>query len=147
MPSGVNVKYPNTGSRMALLWLGIGLVLGSVVTQALHAQQSGIRRVMLFRTDVATTTAPMELVLGTGEIPAAGNAGKHTHNGMEVGYVLNGEVTMEVAGEASKELKAGDVYFIPAGAVHDARANADGTAKVLAFYLVEKGKPLAVAAP
>lgn len=141
------MKRTNTGSRMALLWLSVGLVLGSVATQVLHAQQSGIRRVMLFRTDTATAMAPMEIVLGTGEIPAAGNAGKHMHNGMEVGYVLNGEVTMEVAGDAPKELKTGDVYFIPAGTVHDARANANGAAKVLAFYLVEKGKPLAVAAP
>ena len=141
------MKYMFAGNRTAILWLTIGLVLGSIATQVLHAQQSGIRRVMLFRTDAATATVPMEIVLGTGEIPAAGNAGKHTHNGMEVGYVLNGEVTMEVAGATPKELKAGDVYFIPAGAVHDARASANGAAKVLAFYLVEKGKPLAVAAP
>jgi quercetin dioxygenase-like cupin family protein len=142
------MRHMMTRSRwQALVWMSVGLVLGSVATQALQAQQSGIQRVILFRTDVAPSSAPMEMVLGTGEIPAAGNAGKHSHTGMEVGYVLNGEVTMEVAGEAPRALQAGDHYFIPAGLAHDAIATSAGPAKVLAFYLVEKGKPLATPAP
>lgn len=131
---------------MAMFWLAIGLLLGVVVTQALHAQQSGIQRVILLRTDAVSSSTPMEVVLGTAEIPAAGNAGKHSHAGMEVGYVLSGEAVMEVAGEAPRTVKAGDTYFIPAGTVHDARATGAASAKVLAFYLVEKGKPLAVVA-
>jgi quercetin dioxygenase-like cupin family protein len=140
------MKHMMTGSRLAMLWLVIGVMLGSVVTQALHAQQAGIQRVMLFRTDVASSAVPMEVVMGTAEIPAAGHAGRHSHAGMEVGYVLNGETVMEIAGAAPRVMKAGDVYFIPAGVVHDAKATSGAAAKVLAFYLVEKGKPLAVAA-
>ena len=37
-------------------------------------------------------------------------------------------------------------YFIPAGKIHDARAQG-GAVKVLATYVVEKGKPLATPAP
>jgi quercetin dioxygenase-like cupin family protein len=141
------MKHAMTGRRLAALWLVIGLVLGSVATQVLHAQQNGIQRVMLFRTDVAPTTVPMELVVGTAEIAAASHAGKHSHAGMEVGYVLNGETVMEIAGAAPRLMKAGDVYFVPAGVVHDAKTTSGVAAKVLAFYLVEKGKPLAFAAP
>ena len=39
-------------------------------------------------------------------------------------------------------LKAGDVYFIPAGAVHSAKNVGSGNAAELATYIVEKGKPL-----
>lgn len=142
------MKYTMTGSRwMAVLWMCIGLVFGSLGTQALRAQQGGIQRAILFRTDAAPASVPMEVVLGTAEIPAAGNAGRHSHPGVEVGYVLSGEAVMEVTGEAPRAVKPGEVYFIPAGMAHDAKVTSATSAKVLAFYLVEKGKPLAVSAP
>lgn len=40
-------------------------------------------------------------------------------------------------------MKAGDTYAIEAGKIHDAKAIGDRPAKVLAVYIVEKGKPLA----
>jgi hypothetical protein len=40
----------------------------------------------------------------------------------------------------------GDSYLIPVNAVHDAKSG-EKTVKVLAVYIVEKGKPLASAAP
>jgi quercetin dioxygenase-like cupin family protein len=123
----------------------MGAVLGAAGMQALHAQQ-GIQRVMLFRTDAPPAAVPMEVVLGTAEIPAGSNAGKHLHHGIEVGYVLSGETVMELPGEAPRTMKAGDTYFIPAGVAHDARAIGNGSAKVLAFYLIEKGKPVALPA-
>lgn len=140
------MKVILTRSRgMALLWLGAGVMLGGIVVQGLHAQQSNIQRVILLRTDVSQPTVPMEVVMGTAEILAGTNAGKHTHPGMEIGYVLNGEAVMEVVGEAPRSVKAGDAYVIPAGKIHDARVTSSSPAKVLAFYLVEKGKPLAQA--
>lgn len=43
-------------------------------------------------------------------------------------------------------MKTGDSYQIPPGAVHDAKTGPQG-AKVIATYVVEKGKPLASPAP
>jgi hypothetical protein len=37
--------------------------------------------------------------------------------------------------------------MIPAGVVHDAKVVGDKPSKVLATYIVEKGKPLATPAP
>lgn len=127
------------------LWLSLGVLLGSISTQVLNAQQAGIQRAILFRTDVPPAMVPMEAVMGTAEIPAGTNAGRHAHPGMEIGYVLTGEAVMEVAGAEPRRLKAGDSYYIPAGQAHDARVVSEGATKVLAFYLVEKGKPLATA--
>ena len=45
-------------------------------------------------------------------------------------------------GQPDRPLKVGDSYQIPAGAPHDARSGPEG-AKVIATYVVEKGKPLA----
>jgi quercetin dioxygenase-like cupin family protein len=41
-------------------------------------------------------------------------------------------------------LKAGDVLFVPARAIHSAKNVGSGNAAELATYVVEKGKPLVV---
>ena len=69
------------------------------------------------------------------------NIGKHTHPGVESGYLIEGDFTLLVAGQPDRPLKTGGSYQIPAGAPHDARSGAQGT-KVIDTYVVEKGKPL-----
>ena len=56
------------------------------------------------------------------------------------------QLTLLVDGKPPLALKPGDSYQVPPGAPHDARAGEKG-AKVLAVYVVEKGKPLATPAP
>lgn len=73
-------------------------------------------------------------------------AGRHTHPGVDTGYVLDGEATLIVEGQADKELKAGDSYAVPAGIAHDVKTGAKGL-KLLAIYVVEDGKPVATPAP
>jgi quercetin dioxygenase-like cupin family protein len=70
--------------------------------------------------------------------------GKHTHPGEELGYVIEGNLTLEVEGKPPVALKAGDVYFVEAGRVHAGR-NGGTPGKVLTTYVLEKGKPLATA--
>jgi mannose-6-phosphate isomerase-like protein (cupin superfamily) len=41
-------------------------------------------------------------------------------------------------------LKAGDVFFVPARAIHTAKNVGSGHGAELATYVVEKGKPLVV---
>ena len=74
------------------------------------------------------------------------NVGKHTHPGPESGYVLEGDMMLMIDGQAPQAVKAGESYRIPPGAVHDAKTGASG-AKIIATYVVEKGKPLASPAP
>src|ERR1019366_8317860 len=52
-------------------------------------------------------------------------------------------LVLEVEGKAPVTLNAGDYFFVPAGIVHDGRNVGSGKAKVLATYIVEKGKPIA----
>jgi quercetin dioxygenase-like cupin family protein len=108
------------------------------------AQAPGIKRTLLQRGDV---TPDREVILGQAEIAAGSAAGRHTHFGVETGYVLAGSASIEIEGELPKLLKAGDSYFIPAGKIHDAKTVGDVPTKVLATYVVEKGKPLATPAP
>ena len=59
--------------------------------------------------------------------------------------MLDGEMVLMVAGQPDT-VKSGESYQIPPGAVHDAKTGPNG-AKVIATYVVEKGKPVASPAP
>lgn len=127
--------------RRSLLLSAVLLVAAISVAEA---QQAGIKRTPLQKFDVPGTN--YETVIGIAEISPNVSAGRHTHPGPESGYVLEGEATLLIEGQPEMPLKAGDSYQIPAGAVHDARAGVQG-AKVIATYVVQKGKPLASPAP
>ena len=107
----------------------------------LYAQQPGFTRKMMQDQDVSATNRHAVQVVA--EFVPGGAAGKHTHPGEELGYVLEGSLQLEVTGQPSRTLKAGDAFFIPAGVVHDGKNIGGGPAKVLATYFVEKGKPVA----
>jgi len=110
----------------------------------LLSAQPPIKRTPLQKFDVPGTN--YETVIGIAEITANVNVGRHTHPGPESGYLLEGEFTLLVEGQPPLVVKAGDSYKVPPGAIHDARSGAKG-AKVIATYVVEKGKPLASPAP
>ena len=111
---------------------------------ALGTSAPNIRRIPLQKFDVPGTG--FETVIGIAEISPNASIGRHTHPGVESGYVLEGELTLLIEGQPEKTLKVGDSYVVPNGAVHDARTGAAG-GKVIASYVVEKGKPLATPAP
>jgi quercetin dioxygenase-like cupin family protein len=115
----------------------------------LAAQQSTtpapIKRTVLQKVDVPGSPN-YETVTGIAEIAPSVNIGRHTHPGAETGYVIEGVLTILVEGKPPLALKAGDSYQIPVNAIHDAKSGDNG-AKILAVYIVEKGKPLASPAP
>ncbi len=106
-------------------------------------QGQGLKRIPLQKFDVPGTA--LETVIGIAEIAPNFSVGRHSHPGVESGYIMEGEATLLVEGQPPRELKVGDSYVVPAGIVHDAKAGPKG-AKAIATYVVEKGKPFAVPA-
>jgi quercetin dioxygenase-like cupin family protein len=129
--------------------LGIALVgaaaVGATMDRLAFAQQPGIKRTILLRTDEPGSQTH-EAVMGVAEIAPGAMAGKHRHPGIEIGYILEGSVTLEHEGEPAKQLKAGDAFKNEPG-VHNARNTGTVPVKILAIYLVEKGKPIAEPVP
>ena len=129
--------------------LGIALVgaaaVGATMDRLAFAQQPGIKRTILLRTDEPGSQTH-EAVMGVAEIAPGAMAGKHRHPGVEIGYVLEGSVTLEHEGEPTRVLKAGDSFKNVPG-VHNAKNTGTTPVKILAVYLVEKGKPLAEPVP
>ena len=124
-----------------------GLISFATAQQQLPAgtqQTATIKRTPLQKFDVPGTN--YETVIGMAEIVPNVNIGRHTHPGPESGYMVEGEMVLFVEGQPEKTVKAGQSYQVPPGAVHDAKTGPSG-AKVVATYVVEKGKPLASPAP
>jgi quercetin dioxygenase-like cupin family protein len=108
------------------------------------AQQSGIKRTPLQTVDYP---AGYNVVSVIAEIPAGACAGRHIHPGVESTYVMEGSGILKVMGQPDRTVKAGDSFQIPPGVPHDGCVPPGGTFKILATYIVEKGKPLAAPAP
>jgi len=117
------------------------LICGSgVALQVARAQQVGSRRIDLQRHDLSIPGR--EVIQVRTELDPGAVAPKHTHPGEEIIYVLEGSLEYQVEGQPPKTLKAGDVLFIPYGAVHSAKNVGSVKGAELGTYVVEKGKPL-----
>ena len=122
---------------VAVLILGIGLVL-----HVARAQQPGVKRTDLQRHDLSVPGR--EVVQARVELDPGVSFPKHWHPGEEIIYVLEGSLEYQVEGKPPVTLKAGDVFFVPAGTIHSAKNVGSGPGAELATYVVEKGKPLVV---
>lgn len=124
-----------------LLIAATALAVGSLaVLYDAPAQQPGIKRTDLQRHDLA---APGREVVQVRVDIAPGVAfGRHRHPGEEIVYVIEGRLEYQVEGRPPVTLGAGEVLFIPAGAIHAAKNVGSVNGAELATYIVEKGKPL-----
>jgi quercetin dioxygenase-like cupin family protein len=115
-----------------------GLVLGSMTVA--FAQAPAFKRTVLQTAELSVTGR--EAVTAKAELPTGVASGRHTHPGEEIGYVVEGTVTIEREGQ-SKTMKAGEAFAIPAGQIHNAINAGTSQATIVSTYIVEKGKPLA----
>jgi quercetin dioxygenase-like cupin family protein len=115
------------------------IVACAVALHVAQAQQAGTKRTDLQRHDLS---APgREVVQVRVDFDPGYVAPRHTHPGEEIIYVIEGSLEYEIDGQLAK-VKAGDVLFVPAGAIHTAKNIGSGNGAELATYIVEKGKPL-----
>jgi len=119
----------------------VALLIAVAGIGTLAAQQPGFTRKLVQDQDLSI--ADRHAVQALAEFIPGGAAGKHTHPGEELGYVVEGTLELLIEGQPPRVVKAGEAFFVPAGVVHDGRNVGSGPAKVLATYIVEKGKPVA----
>jgi quercetin dioxygenase-like cupin family protein len=115
------------------------------IVGSLDAQQTtpppapAIKRTPLQKVEVPGSN--YEVVFGMADLVADVRAGRHFHPGVVLAYVMDGEFLLMLDGEPQKTYKAGDSFQIPVRAVHN-EGTGGRTAKLMAVYVVEKGKPL-----
>jgi quercetin dioxygenase-like cupin family protein len=131
--------------RTTRIMVAVALILASALAPGtVLAQQQGVKRTDLQRHDLSVPGR--EVIQVRVELAPGVAFPKHSHPGEEIVYVLEGSLEYEVEGKPPVTLMAGDVLFVPAGAVHSAKNVGSGNGAELATYLVEKGKPLVVLA-
>ena len=123
----------------------VGLTIVLAVTCALWAQNPAIKRTVVKSGDVSVPGR--EAVIANVEIAPGGSAGRHTHPGDEISYVLAGEGEILMEGKPPLKVKPGDGFIIPGGTKHDAHNTGAQPLKLVGVYVVEKGKPIATPAP
>jgi quercetin dioxygenase-like cupin family protein len=135
------------------LSLAIVMAILCLTAPALHAQQPAqtaplpapepFKRTVLQKQDFpAGYTSYVVLV----QIAPHYTVPRHSHPGIEMGYMTAGSADLMVDGRPVQHMKVGDSYSIPAGVAHSAVAGRKVT-KLVSTFVVEAGKPLASPAP
>ena len=128
-----------TVSLVIFAALAAGAIVGIGLDRVVLARQDGIKRTILMKTDDPAGPG-YEAVMGLAELAPGASIGKHHHYGIELAYVLEGSVVVERDGQPNATFKTGDALKNVGG--HDARNPGSAPARLLAVYIVEKGKPL-----
>jgi len=128
----------NRTKKLAVAATGIAL---SVTASVIYAQASGLTRTLVGKADVSVPGR--EAVVARVELAPGATAGRHTHPGDEISYILEGEAELRIDGQPPKIVKAGESFVIPAGVIHDAHNPGSAPVKLVGVYVVEKGKPMA----
>jgi quercetin dioxygenase-like cupin family protein len=127
------------------LAFGVSLVAICALTSAVYSQQNDpIKRTIVQKAEFPGDKMATLLVMI--EVIPNGVVARHTHPGVEVGYVIDGSIEFTISGEAPKTYRRGDTYTVPVTTPHSAIAGPNGV-RMVGTFVVEKDKPLASPAP
>jgi quercetin dioxygenase-like cupin family protein len=131
-------------NRLKLIPVMVGVVFATflALSSVVAAQQVGeIKRNVLTKQDLGSVPGH-EGVVAQVEIAPGAREGRHTHPGEVFAYVEEGALVLNVEGKPTVTVKAGETFFIPAEVVHWGENMGKTPCKLLATFVVEKGKPL-----
>jgi quercetin dioxygenase-like cupin family protein len=146
-PFNVSALLAEKGEAMNFARLGpvrmitVFAALSLAGTLSVHAQQApAVKRTIVLKQDMSIPER--EGVMALVELPPGASEGRHTHPAEVFAFVLEGSISLENEGSPTVTLKAGDVFHIVPGKVHQATNNGTVTAKLAVVFVAEKGKPL-----
>src|SRR6516162_3259249 len=150
MSSKTHLKGGDHGNhpREFLRLSGLTVTVPSIANIVLAQAQAGPKLTQILRNDLeGQSQVVQETVVSIVEFPPGTAAPWHMHPGaQELLHVIEGSLIVEIEGEGSTLLKAGEAGIIPAELVHLARnesASANGKALVV-HSRAAKDKPLIV---
>lgn len=82
-----------------------------------------------------TVTAKTVIQPG-GEVP------RHTHPGVEMGYITAGHAVVSIEGRAPQTVGPGDSFSVPAGVIHSVRTVGGDGLTIVSTYVVDRNQPL-----
>ena len=125
-----------------VLIIALGIMVGGSGTK-LNARQASIKRSVLLKTEMAGVQG-MDGYIVDVEIAPGAQSGRHYHPGHEFGYVLDGEGVLELDGSPPVPLKKGVSTHIDPKVVHNGKNTGTTPLKLVVFYVLERGQPIAI---
>ena len=118
-----------------------GIAFGAVAyAQQAPVSPSPVTRVLIGKTEVPGSN--YEVITAMVTLQPGFKAGRHTHPGIVQAQVLEGEFMLALDGQPEKTFKSGQSLEVPNQAIHNEGAVGAVPTKLIAVYVVEKGKPL-----
>jgi quercetin dioxygenase-like cupin family protein len=102
-------------------------------------------RTLLQHSDLPTAP-PQTATLGTVRLKAGDPPAWHSHAGIELGYVLTGQMQLSVAGAPDVTVGPGQSFLVPRGTPHSSRAIGTQDVTVTSTWVTDTGAPLATPA-
>jgi quercetin dioxygenase-like cupin family protein len=130
-----DMKSKRAGIFAVVVAFGIA---GGLVLNAQQPPQ--VKRTVVLKQDM--TIPGREAVMAVVELPPGSAEGRHTHPAEVYAFVQEGTISLENEGKPTVTLKAGEVFHLLPGKVHQAINNGSVTARLAAVFVAEKGKPL-----
>ncbi len=112
---------------------------------AASAQPQLIHRETLQTRDVPAPAWRSQLVRVS--VDKGGLVARHTHPGLEIGYIEQGQAEVKIKGRPDQALHRGDSFAVLADTPHSVQNTGPGELVILSTYVVDKSKPLATPAP
>jgi quercetin dioxygenase-like cupin family protein len=127
--------------------LAIGIVVGAVGNQALHAQSPAVRNTPVLRTEL-TAIQGTEGYLNVVEQDPGGVGRKQYHTGDVFFYVTSGSMKLEMDGKPAVTVNQGQAFHLaPKTVITPGNASTTAPVTFLVFGLVGKGQPPSVQVP
>ena len=92
------------------------IVASAIAQQPAIAQQLAIKRTVLRSIDYPAGYTTVTVMV---EVAPGACSGRHTHPGIDSGYVMQGDFVLKIDGKPEQTLKAGDTYETSPQEPHD----------------------------
>ncbi|MEJ5975195.1 cupin domain-containing protein [Novosphingobium sp. PS1R-30] len=92
--------------------------------------------------DVPQDKGPQHVNAVLRVFPVGGSSGWHTHPGAEIAYLIEGEMTLERAGQPTRTLHAGESFMVPRGLAHNGANIGKVPARLAITYVTDKDAPV-----
>ncbi len=126
---------------LALIVLAIVLVSFVSVDANAQVQVPGVKVKTILKAPLSGDNTK-ETVISSGEFAPGVILPRHIHPGDDYTVVLEGSVELIVEGREPRQVSAGEAFYVPGGLVHHVRVLGNTPVRIIAFWVVEKGKPV-----
>jgi quercetin dioxygenase-like cupin family protein len=124
----------------ALLVLAIVLVTFVSADANAQVQIPGVKQKTILRAPL-TGDDTKEMLITLGEFAPGITLPRHTHPGDDYTVVLQGTLELMAEGREPQRVSEGEAFHVPSGVVHFTRVLGDTPVRIVAIWVVEKGKP------